>query len=32
MAPEMTWALISGGFTFIALFYCFSGAGATSLT
>lgn len=23
MAPEMTWALISGGFTFIALFYCF---------
>lgn len=22
MAPEMTWALISGGFTLIALFYC----------
>lgn len=23
MAPELTWALISCGFTFIALFYCF---------
>lgn len=25
MAPEMTWALISGGFALIALFYCFWG-------
>lgn len=25
MAPELTWALISGGFTFIALFYCLWG-------
>ena len=28
MAPEMTWALISGGFALIALFYCFWGWGA----